>query len=111
MIKYKCTTCGYTSYSSAEPEHLTIMLCPYCGSEQPELHVFYVSLVRGLQGYYVKFLAPDEITVRQYAAKYFGRLWCSVYDPRDLRQIIERYGATVINSEQPIIVEEVDEND
>lgn len=44
------------------------------------MHRYYLSLCRGLIGYYVLFEAPDEATVRRHAAEYFGRMWCSVYD-------------------------------
>ena len=35
---------------------------------------YYLSLTRGLIGYYVLFEAPDEWTVRRHASEYFGRL-------------------------------------
>lgn len=46
------------------------------------MKLFYVSLVRSMLGYYMTFLAPDEATVRSHLAKYYGRLWCSVYTER-----------------------------
>lgn len=46
------------------------------------MKLFYVSLVRSLLGYYVTFLAPDEATVRSHLAKYYGKLWCSVYSEK-----------------------------
>lgn len=45
---------------------------------------FYVSLVRGLLGYFVLFQSPNEDWVRDYCAKYFGKIWCSIYTPEQL---------------------------
>ena len=68
---------------------------------------FYLSLVRGLIGYYVLFEAPDEWTVRRHASEYFGRLWCSVYEESYFNRFIAaRYGTPkVVNADNPIVLE------
>ncbi len=65
-----------------------------------ELKKFYVSLVRGLVGYYVLFEAPDRNLVRCYCARYFGRMWCAVYD--SIPEIDT--DAKVVNPDKPIIL-------
>lgn len=73
----------------------------------PEMKRYYVSLVRGLMGYYVAFDAPDEMTVRNHVAAYFGRLWCSVYTEAYFNQrIVGTYPANVINADKPIVLED-----
>ena len=71
------------------------------------MHRYYLSLVRGLIGYYVLFEAPDEDTVRRHAQEYFGRLWCGVYDESYFnRFIVGRYEESrVINADRPIVLE------
>ena len=68
---------------------------------------FYLSLTRGLVGYYVLFEAPNEDVVRKHAAKYFGRIWCSVYSGDYFEQrIAGRYSTErVINVDRPIVLE------
>lgn len=68
---------------------------------------FYLSLCRGLIGYYVLFEAPDESTVRRHAGEYFGRMWCSVYDEEYfIDNILHNYADTqVINPQKPIVLE------
>ena len=69
---------------------------------------YYVSLCRGLMGYYVQFLAPDEETVRRHAAEYFGRMWCSVYTEAYFFEIIRRRypsACRVVNRTKPIVLE------
>lgn len=55
-------------------------------------------------GYYVKFIAPDETTVRKHAHEYLGRLWCTVYTEEYFEQYIKvRFcSTTVINPNKPI---------
>ena len=65
-----------------------------------ETKIYYVSLVKGLLGYYVKFIAPDEDIVRMHCAEYFGRLWCSVYDANRISNI--RGSFKCINEDNPI---------
>ena len=68
---------------------------------------YYISLVRGLTGYYVKVLATDIEVVRGYAAKYYGKLWCSVYTEHDLEVMKEKWKTlrcTIINEDNPIIL-------
>lgn len=73
----------------------------------PEMKTFYVSLVRGLMGYYVVFEAEDESTVRNHVAAYFGRMWCSVYTKEYFNQhIAGKYPANVINADKPIVLED-----
>ena len=68
---------------------------------------FYVSLVRGLVGYYVLFEAPDWATVRQHVAAYYGRMWCSVYSESEFnKHIVGTYPAKVINEDKPIVLHE-----
>lgn len=68
---------------------------------------YYLSLCRGLTGYYVMFKAPDEETVRRHAAEYFGRLWCSVYDEEYYKaRIAGRYpNERIVNADNPIVLE------
>lgn len=44
------------------------------------MNEYFVSLVMGLQGCYVRFLAPSELAVRKYCKRYMGSMWCSVYN-------------------------------
>lgn len=72
----------------------------------PEMKKFYVSLVRGLIGYYVVFEAPDEETVRNHVAEYFGRMWCSVYTEAYFNgHIAIEPGARLVNEDRPIVLE------
>ena len=62
---------------------------------------FYVSLVRGLQGCYVKILANDEEVVRKHCLEYYGRLWCSIYSRTDMVAMKSKgYHINVINDEK-----------
>lgn len=71
----------------------------------PEMKKFYVSLVRGLTGYYVLFEAEDEMTVRNHVAAYFGRLWCSVYTEEYFRDnIAGKYTTHIVNAAEPIVL-------
>lgn len=78
-------------------------------NEVPSSQIFYISLVRGLVGYYVKVLAPSEETVRKHCAKYFGRIWCSVYSYADFSGIRERSWSRgvpceVFNNDNPVVL-------
>ena len=66
------------------------------------MQTYYVSLVHGLFGYYVKFLAPSEQIVRRHLHEYFGRMWCGVYTPTKFEGIKAQYPSTVINEDKPI---------
>lgn len=68
------------------------------------MNTYYLSLVRGLTGYYVKFTAPDEETVREHAAMYFGKMWCSVYTEAYFFEVIKKrpWPARVVNRSYPI---------
>jgi len=66
------------------------------------MYTYYVSLVRGLTGYYVKFRAPAEEIVRKHLSKYFGRMWCSVYTPDEIAELANKYTVNIINEENPI---------
>jgi hypothetical protein len=71
----------------------------------PEKKIFYVSLVRGLTGYYVLFEAEDEMTVRNHVAAYFGRMWCGVYTKHYFyNNIAGKYPARIVNEDKPIIL-------
>lgn len=71
------------------------------------MHRYYLSLCRGLVGYYVLFEAPNEVTVRRHAAEYFGRIWCTVYDEDYfVDRILHNYSNTqVVNIDRPIVLE------
>ena len=69
------------------------------------MKTFYLSLCRGLVGYYVVFKAESEEAVRAHAAEYFGQLWCSVYSEAYFREIIRKRFPTasrVVNRDRPI---------
>ena len=66
------------------------------------MHTYYASLVRGLIGYYVKFSAPAEEIVRMHLAKYFGRMWCSVYTQDEIAELANKYTVNIINEGDPI---------
>ena len=63
------------------------------------MNLYYLTLVRSLSGYCVKFLAPSEDVVRAHATLYYGRLWCSIYRDRPTETCINEY---------PIILEEAE---
>lgn len=69
---------------------------------------YYISLVRGLTGYYVKVLATDMEVVRGYAVNYCGELWCSIYTEKDMMKIKNNYKnltkVIVINEDDPVIL-------
>lgn len=64
------------------------------------MNVYYVTLVRSLTGYCVKFVAPSDDIVRQHVSLYYGRLWCSVYSHKPSEKCI--------NENNPILLEEVE---
>lgn len=71
------------------------------------MKVFYLSLSRGLVGYYVKFEAISEEVVRRHAAKYFGGMWCSVYTEAYFMEILRKkypHATRVVNRDRPIIL-------
>jgi len=83
--------------------------CPMCGSEEGikdskdyRPKNYYVSLVRGLLGYYLKFNACSAEIVREHLLEYYGKLWCSIYTEQEFKS--SRYYATakVINEDAPI---------
>lgn len=61
---------------------------------EPELHDYYVSLTRGLLGYYLHFRADSLLTVRKYLFKtYFNKdadcwtlPWCSIYTLEQMKE-------------------------
>lgn len=70
--------------------------------------VFYVSLCRGLSGWYVKFEAESEEVVRQHCAAYFGRMWCEVYSEAYYWEVLrKRYprATRVVNRDKPIVLQ------
>lgn len=67
------------------------------------MQFYYLSLARELCGYYVLFKAPNAGVVRAYAAKYYGRIWCSVYTQEELERIYNGYSDTSLQR-YPIIV-------
>ena len=69
------------------------------------MNEYYISLCRGLTGYYVLVLAESEEVVRQHAVEYFGKIWCNIYSSAYFREVIcKRYpGASrVVNRSKPI---------
>ena len=69
------------------------------------MKIYYLSLCRGLVGYYVKFVASSEAVVRRHAELYFGKLWCSVYTDAYFHEVIRRRypkASKVINNQTPI---------
>ena len=76
------------------------------------MQFYYLSLARELCGYYVLFKAPNAGVVRAYAAKYYGRIWCSVYTPEELESIYngysDRYPFIVNISNAEILYDEED---
>lgn len=67
------------------------------------METYYVSLVRGLVGYYVKFNSISMELVRDHACKYFGRMWCSVYSEKELERIKSSHNIKIVN-DSPIIL-------
>lgn len=61
---------------------------------------YYVSLVKGLQGNYVKFLACNEEVVRDYCLQYMGKMWCSIYTESQINNF--KFKCNVINEDKPI---------
>lgn len=66
-----------------------------------ELKRYYISLCRGLIGYYVAVDATDMEVVRMHAAKYFGNIWCSVYTSPYSSNGVK---FTIINEDNPIVL-------
>lgn len=54
------------------------------------MNTYYISLVRGLQGCYVKVIADCVETVRLHCKEYYGRLWCSVYSEEEFETIVNK---------------------
>jgi hypothetical protein len=63
---------------------------------------YYVSLCRGLLGYYVFIQATDEDVVRDYCVKYMGKMWCSVYNYKQIKSFV--FDINIINPLSPIIL-------
>lgn len=51
------------------------------------MKTFYVGLCRSLVGYYIKVHAPSEMVVRDHLARYYGAIWCSIYNESDWEDI------------------------
>ena len=69
------------------------------------MKTFYISLCRGLSGYYVKVTAKSEDVVRQYATRYYGQLWCNIYTDAYFHEVVrKRYptSSKVINNRAPV---------
>lgn len=67
-------------------------------------NVYYLSLSRGLAGYYIKILATDEDVVRGYGSNYYANNWCSVYTQEDFDRVRNgiNWKHVVINEDDPI---------
>ena len=71
------------------------------------MKTFYLSLCRGLSGYYVVFKAESEEAVRSHAVKYFGQIWCSIYSEAYFREILRKRYPTatrIVNRDRPIVL-------
>lgn len=71
------------------------------------MKTYYLSLCRGLTGYYVKIEAESEEAVRNHAEKYFGLLWCNIYTEAYFMEILRRRypkATKIVNKEKPIIL-------
>ena len=71
------------------------------------MKTFYLSLCRGLTGYYVVFKAESEEAVRNHAIKYFGQLWCGIYSEAYFREILRKRYPTatrIVNRDRPIVL-------
>lgn len=71
------------------------------------MKTFYISLCRGLNGFYIKVQAPSEDAVRGYATRYCGEIWCNIYSEGYFYEVLRhRYpnATKVINNQQPIIL-------
>ena len=53
------------------------------------MKTFYVGLCRSLVGYYIKVHAPNEDILRDHLFKYYGQMWCSIYDEETWNTIKE----------------------
>lgn len=69
-----------------------------------ENNKYYISLTRGLIGYYVLVLATDEYVAREYASNYFDHNWCSVYDEDSIERIKSKYKTIIINEDNPVVL-------
>lgn len=71
---------------------------------------YYISLTRGLQGYYVLVVAEREEFAREYANRYLSNIYCSIYDTSELEELSdEGYKTVVINEQAPIILNDPDD--
>jgi hypothetical protein len=74
------------------------------------MNIYYVSLVRSLMDYYVKFAAESDNVVREHVHEYYGKLWCSVYDEEYFNDsIVSRFRAKVINDEPVVLRTGIDD--
>ena len=53
------------------------------------MKTFYVGLCRSLIGNYVVFEAEEEYIVREHLLKYYGNMWCSIYNQHDWDERVE----------------------
>jgi len=75
------------------------------------MNTYYVSLVRSLMHYYVKFKARDIDHVRTHVHKYYGRLWCSIYSETEMDSFKLKYTCKVINEDEPVYLSVTEEDD
>jgi hypothetical protein len=76
-----------------------------------EMTEYYVSLVKFLNGSYIKVIADDEMTVRSWLNKELNGLWCSVYAEDRYKEIINKYGGGLIGKTITLTVENGDTYD
>ena len=122
MIKRLCDDGAFVWYHSGDTasktsyQNMFKISNSYCITEttfgtgvEDNPNVYYVSLVRGLVGNYVKFVAESEGQVRTHLDKYYGRLWCSVYTPYEMETNKRKFeGTKVINERNPVVLFDAD---
>jgi hypothetical protein len=73
--------------------------------ENPNNKNFYVSLCKGLIGYYIFFKATTEEVIRDYCLANMGKIWCNIYDQRRINEMINSHKKLIIiNINDPIIL-------
>lgn len=66
------------------------------------MNIYFISLTRGLSGYYIQLAATNEDVVRGYANNYYANNWCSVYTAEDMDRLRSQGYATQIINSTPI---------
>lgn len=75
-----------------------------------ENNAYYISLTRGMSGYYIKVLATDSNVARGYADNYYANNWCSVYVEEEIEELIMKgYKTIIINENDPVVLNDSSE--